>query len=167
MRFSIRHLLTVLALTAAWVGLWGSLSVANVLSGLIVAGAIVAAGFGTAGDGLVRPIPLARLMWRVLVDLTRSTIAVTKEVLTPTDHIEEGIIAVEMPPGWKRHQLLLTIAITITPGTAVVDADADNDILYLHTLYVGDRAETEALTKDLARLAEEALPPRNRTEATA
>ncbi|MEM7273190.1 MAG: Na+/H+ antiporter subunit E [Actinomycetota bacterium] len=161
---TIRRLMMILALTVTWVGLWRVVSVANVASGVIVATAIVATGVGTPGLGGVRPGALAKLGWTVFMDLVRSTAAVTREVLTPTDYTNEGIIAVEVPKGGRRHQLLLTIAITITPGTAVVDVDPQTGTLYLHLLYVEDRAKTEEHARNLVRLAFEALPPANRTE---
>lgn len=160
-----RRMVTIVVLVAVWCGLWGTVSVANVASGLVVAVAVLATGFGSGVRGAVRPVPLARLVWLVAVDLVRSTYGVASEVITPTDHTREAIIGVELPPDGRAHTLLLTVAITLTPGTAVVDADPENDMLYLHLLHVERRAEVEAHTKRLAHLACAALPTRTTAPA--
>ncbi len=164
---TVRRVVTVVALTAAWCGLWGSVTVANVASGLVVSVAVLATGFGTSGQGGIRWIPLLRLGWLVLVDLTRSTVDVAYEILTPTDHTEEGIIAIELPGASRHHHLLLTVAITLTPGTAVVDVDSDTGTVYLHLLHIDQRESVEAHTRRLANLACEALPVTDRAEVAA
>jgi multicomponent Na+:H+ antiporter subunit E len=161
-RITLRRVSTVIAMTVAWCGLWGGLSVANVASGLAVSAGIVAVGVGTPAQGGVRIVPLLHLLWLVLVDLIRSTIDVAIEILTPTDRTEEGIVAVDLPAGSNQHLLLLMAAITLTPGTAVVDADSDTGRLYLHLLHVDKRHATTNHARKLAQLACEALPPSDR-----
>ena len=96
--------------------------------------------------------------WLVAVDLVGSTITVVREVLTPTDHTEEGIIAIPLPPGSSDHLLLLFVAITVTPGTAVVAADPERSILYLHVLHCDRRRFVVEHVHELADLAVRALP---------
>ena len=151
------------ALTLVWCGLWGEVSVANVAAGLVVAVGVTILGVGTAGRGGIRPMPLLQLLWVVAVDLVRSTLSVAAEIVTPTDHTNEAIIAVELAPESRQHLLLLIIAITVTPGTAVVDADPDTGTLYLHLLQDSRRAETIEHVEKLARLACDALPVNRRT----
>ncbi len=153
-----RRIIMLIVLTAAWCGLWRDLSAANVLSGFALSLGILIAGIGTSGLGTVRPGALLRLSWHVIVDLTKSTWSVAFEVLTPTDYTEESVIAVPLPADSANHLLLLTVAITLTPGTAVVDVDADTCTLYLHLLHHDRAEETVAHVEELARLACEALP---------
>ena len=94
---SVRRVLAVVALVAAWCALWGEATVANVLSGLLVAGVVVASGAGTSAGGGVRLRPLARFAALVAVDLVVSTASVSKEILTRTDRTSEAIIAVRVP----------------------------------------------------------------------
>ena len=155
---TIRRTLMIGALTLAWCGLWGSVSAANIVTGVAISTALSFSGVGTPGRGGIKLAPLAKLAWLVLVDLITSTIDVAVEILTPTDRTEEGIIAVIVPKHSRQHLLLLIVAITLTPGTAVVDADPDTGTLYLHLLYIDRRASTVAHVEDLARLAAEALP---------
>lgn len=163
--FTIRRALTIGALTLAWCGLWRSVSIANIISGLAISMAIILLGIGTPASAGVRLVPLAKLGWLVLIDLVTSTIDVAVEIITPTDRTEEGVVAVDIPEQGRQHLLLLTIAITLTPGTAVVDADPDTGTLYLHLLHIDRRDQTVAHVEELAHLACEALPPMKETTA--
>jgi len=156
--FRPRRLLTLAALTLVWCGLWGEITAANILGGLAVAVAVTALGVGTSGAGGIRPIPLLKLLWLVIVDLLKSTVGVATEIVTPGDSTDESIVAVTVPPDSRDHLLLLIVAITLTPGTAVVDADPETGTLYLHLLHDDRRSATVEHVNELATLACAALP---------
>ena len=156
-QLTFRRAVSVVALTAAWCALWGSPSAANILSGLVVSAAATTLGM-PARRGGVRLVPLAKLIWLVAVDLVISTAVVVREVLTPTDFTDEAIIAIPIPPAGRVHLFLSYVAITITPGTAVVAAEADASVMYLHVLHADRRDEVEAHVLELFDLAERALP---------
>ena len=158
--FTARRLITVVALVLAWCALWGEVSLANVLSGTLFAVAVSVSGIGTAGRGGIRLRPLARFVGLVAVDLVTSTVTVAREILTLTDHTDEAIVAVNVPGDTRSHLLLLIVAVTVTPGTAVVDADPDAGIVYLHLLHADRRAATATHVQELAELACRALPTR-------
>lgn len=157
-RLTIRRLSTVAVLTFSWCALWGEVSTANILSGVLVAVLVSGAGIGTPGRGRVRLRPLLRFGRLVFVDLIVSTVSVAREILTPTDFTDEAIIAVPVPTETRAHLLLLIVAVTVTPGTAVVDADPDTGTLYLHLLHAERRDATAAHVRELAELACAALP---------
>lgn len=148
----------VLALTALWCGLWREISVANVVAGLVLSTAVLASGVGTPTTGRIRIRPTLRLIGVVLVDLVTSTIDVAREVLDPADTTDEAIIAVAVDDEARHHLLLLVIAITLTPGTAVVDADPDTGTLYLHLLHAERRDDVVRHVHRLSDLAGQALP---------
>ena len=154
---TFRRAVSVTALTAAWCALWGSPSAANLLSGLLVSSVAVTLGMPVRRGG-IRIGPLLQLIWLVAVDLVVSTGVVVREVLTPTDFTDEAIIAIPVPPAGRVHLFLSYIAITITPGTAVVAAEADASVVYLHVLHADRRDEVEAHVLQLFDLAERALP---------
>ena len=156
-RPAVADLISVVLLTAVWCGLWGAVSIANVASGLTVAVVAVHRRPVKSSTG-IRLAPLLRLGWLILVDLVASTVQVAREVLTPTDYSEEGIIAVVVPAASMAHTLLLTSAITLTPGTAVVEIDRDRSTLYLHLLHMDRRSQVEEHVVELAMLSVEALP---------
>ena len=154
--FSVRRLATVLALTAAWCALWGNISAANVLSGVLVS--TVASFAGSNVTGGLRLVPLLQLLWVVSVDLAVSTSVVVREVLTPTDYTEEAIIAVPIPVEARVHLLFLYIAITVTPGTAVVAGDDDASTIYLHVLHDDRRDDVVEHVELLVSLVTRAFP---------
>ena len=133
--------------------LWRDISWANLLSGLAIVALLLVTGLLKPTPMPLRIVPFANFIFLVVGDLLKSTWAVVYEVLTPTDYTEEGIIAVDVPPGSCDSFLMLTVAITITPGTAVVDVDREREILYLHLLHLDGRDEVEAHVLELAELA--------------
>lgn len=156
--FSLRRCITVVVLIAAWCAMWGSITVANVLSGFVVGTLVSVPVIGTPGLGGVRLKPLSKFAWLVTKDLVASTFSVAYEVATPTDYTDEAIVRVDLPGNSKSHMLLIVVAVTVTPGTAVVDVDPEEGRIYCHLLH-GDRAEaTAAHVEELAELACQALP---------
>ena len=153
-----RRLVTAAGLLVAWCALWGEATIANLASGVAIVVPVMALDIGTPGQGGVRAVPVLRLLALVLVDLVRSTLGVAREILTPTDHTEEAVIAVPVPIDTRTHLLLLVVAVTVTPGTAVVDADTDEGVLYVHLLHEQRRAAVATYVGELARLACLALP---------
>jgi multicomponent Na+:H+ antiporter subunit E len=157
---TLRRLLTIALLVGAWCALWGGVSFANVLSGALVAvAATVFSGVDRDAGGL-RIVPLVHFVWLVAVDLVVSTVQVGWEILTPTDYTDEAIIAVDTSAESRSHLLMLVVAITVTPGTAVIDSDADSGRLYLHLLHAEKADEIQRHVHRLAELACRALPVR-------
>jgi len=155
---NFRTAAVVVALVGAWCALWGSISFANVLSGLIVA--VPAMWFtGSQTNGrTIRIVPAIKLVWLVTVDLVKSTVHVVWEILTPTDYTDETIIAVETQLEARSHLLLLVVAITLTPGTAVVDTDPDTGRLFIHLLHAEAAPQVTQHVRRLAELSCEAFP---------
>ncbi len=164
--FRPRRIVLVAILAASWSALWGDLSWANALAGLAVGLAVVATGMCPPGRGSLRIGPLVRFTALVARDLVVSTIQVAREILTPTDHTDEAIIRVDVPADTRSHLLLLVVAITVTPGTAVVDADPDTGTLYLHVLHHNRHEQVRAYVARLAELACASLPGPSRLEVT-
>jgi len=153
-----RRLATLALLVIAWCALWGSVSVANVLSGTLIAvAATLFSGVDRTTGGL-RIVPLLHFVWLVAVDLVVSAASVAWEIMTPTDYTDEAIIAVDTDIGSRSHFLMLVVAITVTPGTAVIDNDGDTGRLYLHVLHAEKAPGIEQHVRRLAELACRALP---------
>lgn len=142
-------------LVVVWVALWGSVTVANVLGG-VLAGLLVL---------LTAPLPQVSLVghvrpWRVLVfvavffrELVVATVTVSRQVLTPTRRLHQAVVAVPIR-GFS--DLLVTLvgnAISLTPGTLTLDSDSDREVLYVHLLHDGDLEGTRAGMLRLERAA--------------
>ena len=129
----------VLWLTAVWVGLWGSVTAANVLGGLVLAGVLVLllplpSG---GGHGVVQPAALLRFAARFLADLVVSSVQVAALVLRPRLALRQGVVAVRVPGASEGLLTLLGNAISLTPGTLTLDVDRSSGTLYVHALDVG------------------------------
>ena len=155
---NVRSFVVVVGLVSAWCALWESISFANVLSGLAVAvPAVIFTGSQTNGR-TIRLVPATKLMWLVTVDLVKSTVDVVWEILTPIDYTDETIIGVDTQLEARFHLLLLVVAITLTPGTAIVDTDPDTGRLYIHLLHADAEPQVIEHVQRLAELACEAFP---------
>ena len=126
-------------LTAVWVGLWGSVTAANVLGGLAVAvGLVLLLPLPpSGGHGVVQPAALLRFGAQFLADLVVSSLQVVALVLRPRLALRQGVVAVRVPGASEGLLTLLGNAISLTPGTLTLDADLRSSTLYVHALDVG------------------------------
>lgn len=148
----------LVGLVVVWCALWGSFSVANVLGGVAIVVGLWLVGMGRPAAGRVRLIPLFKLIGLVVADLARSTVNVAKAVVRPRA-VDERTIVVELPDEAYDHLLLVVTAVTLTPGTAVVEKFDDPCRLRLHLLYGSDADDVEAHVHQLVALTNEAFGP--------
>ena len=142
----------VLWLTVVWVGLWGSVTAANVLGGLAVAVVVVVLlplpSPGT--PGVVDPRALLRFVAGFVVDLLVSTWQVAVLVLHPRGTLRQGVVAVHVPGASDALLTMLANAISLTPGTLTLDIDRHSSTLYVHALDIGPGPEgVRRLRQDL------------------
>lgn len=160
----------VLWLTAVWVGLWGSLTAANVLGGLAVAAVLVLLlplpdG---GGHGVVQVPALLRFGARFAADLVVSSAQVVALVLRPRLALRQGVVAVPVPGASEGLLTLLGNAISLTPGTLTLDVDLATSTLYVHALDVGDGPDgVRALRRGLRDQAAAAVRAVGTSEARA
>ena len=132
-----------IVLLVVWVALWGDLTVANVVSGVVVVALLAIVVPTSAAPGHVpNPVAMVVLGWHVLVDLVVSSLTVARAVVRPTP--ERTITAVLPVPLSTRSPLVASIvanAITLTPGTMTVDVDPDTFVLQVHVLGTVDADE--------------------------
>ncbi|MGI9579350.1 MAG: Na+/H+ antiporter subunit E [Microthrixaceae bacterium] len=150
---------------ALWVALWGDASIGNLIGGAAVA-TLLAVLFHPGRRerlGRLRFVAALRFSWYVIVSLTRSTISVAWEVLTPSDHSRPGILAVQLPSATPVVLTAVTTAVGLTPGTVVVDVGHQPTILYVHVLHL---TEPSKVRRDIARLEALALAAFGPSDAT-
>ena len=129
----------VAMLLAIWLLAWGSLSWANVLSGLAVALALLVAIPGIRRRShmpVVRPVALARLAVRLGRDLVVSNVLLTREVLAPRPRIRTGVVRVPLPECTDELLTLLANLVALTPGTMPVDVRRDPPEIMIHVLHL-------------------------------
>jgi multicomponent Na+:H+ antiporter subunit E len=142
----VRSTLFVLALAFIWVLLWGSASVANIASGVVVGTVIVLVVPGLRRPSRsrwppIRPFAILRFLGYVLVSTVTSNVVLTREVLSPSSRIRTGVIGVPLPQCSDELLTLITNLLALAPGTMPLELTHDPTELYVHVLHVGDVEE--------------------------
>ncbi|WP_439673677.1 Na+/H+ antiporter subunit E [Embleya sp. MST-111070] len=152
--------LLVVWLTAVWVALWGTLTVANVLTGVVSAVLmLVLLPLSPARDRLAfRPWGLVRFVLRFGLDLVVSSLRVAWQALWPGRLPRNSVLAVELTP---RSDLLLTLtvlALNVLPGSIVIEIDRGRSTtLFIHALGADTPAAVAAARRAVLRLAARAV----------
>lgn len=140
-------------LMAIWLLLWGSLTVANVVSGI----AVVALVMVIVPDARirqrpppVRPVAVARLVLRIAVDLFRANWVVTREILSSASAINTGVVAVPLPHCSDGLLTLVANVLALTPGTMPLEVTRTPPVIYVHILHLQD---LEAVRHDVTTLS--------------
>jgi multicomponent Na+:H+ antiporter subunit E len=141
-------------LALVWVLLFGRVTVAGTLLGLVVGLAV--AGFsrwtvarGAGEDRRARSIPspirlvrgsvaAARLLGFFLVELARANLELSRDVIRPNPEFHPAFVAFDVPELGPGETVLMAAMISLTPGTITVDVEREASTLYVHSLYAGD-----------------------------
>lgn len=155
------HFLHVLWLVAVWLALWSDLSIANVVSGTVVALAVIGT-FNTWRDGrlVFRPLRVTKFAAYFLYKLVEASFVVARTVITPRDRIRAGIVSVPLSGCSDAIATLIADAISLTPGTLTLDVRRDPLTLYVHVLHVNSVEDVHKEVRTLEVLAVEAFGSR-------
>lgn len=125
-------------LTIVWVLLWGDLSIANVLSGILIAIVSVRLLRMPVIDfhGHVHLPRLAHLLWRFAVDLVVASAQVARLALDPRRTPHSAVIAVQLRSHSDLYLTLTAQFCSLVPGSVVVEAHRITGMLYVHVLDV-------------------------------
>lgn len=152
------RLARLLWLVTVWLALWADLSVANVLSGLLVGGAVILAfDSWRPGRVIVRPAPALRFASYFMYQLAVSTLIVARTVVSPRARLRMGIVAVPLRSCSDAVVTLVADAISLTPGTLTLEVRREPLTLYVHALDVRDISVLQDQVRTLERLAIEAF----------
>ncbi len=141
----LRHQLPLLVwLVLVWVLLWGTFSWANLLSGALIAVVVTTLlplpTVETAGR--FRPMAFLRFVGRFVLDLVVSSVEVSRLAFRPGQH-QSAIITVALRTD---SDLLLTViaeALSLVPGSLVLDLDREHQVLAVHLVEVRDAEHLE------------------------
>lgn len=138
-------------LVALWLLAWGEVSVANVVSGLVLAGVLLAAfpPRRRRGHERVSVVGVTRLVLYVLGELVPSNVLVAREVVGRRSRIRTGVLAYQVEHPSDEVLSLMAHVIALTPGTMTVEATREPAVLYVHFLLLED---IEAARRRIARL---------------
>lgn len=150
----------VALLVGLWLLAWGQATVANILSGAVVAVALLAA-FPPASSDVQRPgvhLPsLAKLTWYVLVQLVSSNLLMAREILRRRPTVQPGVLSYRLQAPSEHVVTVMTSVIALSPGTMTVDVAADSTTIAVHFLFLHDAEEARAGLERLDQLATRAL----------
>lgn len=153
----MRLFLVNVLLAVLWIFLWGELSIYTLLVGF-VGGYLVLWLFTRVHGGLLRDaygqriVDLVRFSVYFLVLLVRSNLQIAWEILTPGFGMRPRFVRYDVTGLSETQLVALSNAITLTPGTLVIDARDTADgrkMLYVHSMYAEDR---DAAVRDLDAL---------------
>ncbi|MDQ2638880.1 MAG: Na+/H+ antiporter subunit E [Actinomycetota bacterium] len=162
MRAVVLRLSVLGGLILVWMLLWGSISVANFIGGLVVALVITLLMPlpVVPVEGKVHPLSLLRLVVQMTYWLVRSSIQVAWLAVKPGPQPVSAVLRAQFA---LKSDLVLAMAvnlINLTPGTIALEVDQARRVVYVHVLNAHtDRAihEFHAQMATLERLLKAAL----------
>ncbi|MER7456041.1 Na+/H+ antiporter subunit E [Micromonospora sp. NPDC126480] len=125
-------------LVLVWNLLWGAFSWVNLIGGLLVA-AVVLLFFPlppVTFGGRVRPRALLAFLLRFAAELVAASLHVARIAVQPGYVPCGAIIAVRLRVRTDLNLALTAEAISLVPGTLIVDVDRGRGVLYVHLLDV-------------------------------
>ncbi|HSJ44012.1 MAG TPA: Na+/H+ antiporter subunit E, partial [Euzebyales bacterium] len=147
-----RRVPTLVGLVLMWIALWGTLSLANLLTGAAVALAVMLFAHQIQPRPVQHLQPAAALQYlrTFAKQLIVANWQVIKAVLRPHE-IQPGILAVPLHHASDAVVTLVANSITLTPGTLTLETDRRGDvaILYVHAL---DLTDADGVREDIGEL---------------
>jgi multicomponent Na+:H+ antiporter subunit E len=147
----------LLLLVAIWLLAWGRFDAAHVVVGVVLA-ALLFAAFPMVPSGRrrivlsLRPVGVARLLWHVVVQLVRSNLLMTREIVSRQSRIRTGVIHYTLRAPSDLVLTLVANIIALSPGTMTVDATRDPRTISVHFLLLDDVSAAERSLAHLERL---------------
>lgn len=140
-----RKLPLLVALVVLWMMLWGSVTPLTILTGIVVALAVTGAFYLPPVElsGRFNPFWFAVFVVRVLAEMVVASFQVAAIAIGPRSRHRGALIKVDLH---TRSDFILTgtaLAVSIVPGSVVIEVDRASTVLYVHSLSVRTPAEVE------------------------
>jgi multicomponent Na+:H+ antiporter subunit E len=149
----------VIWLTVVWIMLWGNISFANVIGGLVVA-LLVLAIFPLPRlivGVKVRPIAFVTLLVRFLFDVVKASVHIAWVAVRPRAVPQSSVMVVQLVGREELFQTIVGLMVSLVPGSLVVDLDSRRRLLALHYFGVSDERKLEAARADVLALEQRVL----------
>jgi len=142
----IRNLMLNLFLAVALMALFGSFNLGVFLLGLVMGALLLTIYDLEAGKSiyLLDLIKLVRFAGYFLRILIKANVQVAWEIITPGFGMSPAIIRYPVAGLTPAQITMLAICITLTPGTIAAQLNETSGVLYIHGMYMGDRARAVA-----------------------
>ncbi|GAA4397012.1 Na+/H+ antiporter subunit E [Tsukamurella soli] len=144
----------VVWLAAVWVMLWGTLSPADMLAGVLVALLIlVVLPLPPAPvEGRLHVLSLLQLFGLLAAQMVRSSVQVAWFAVRPAAPPLSAVLRAKVSVKSDLVLTLLVDAMNLVPGTVVLDIDTDRRLLYVHVIGVGSEKGVRNFYRDTKRL---------------
>ena len=142
-------LLVVLVLL--WMMLWGSLTPLTIVTGVIVAVGVTRAFYLPPVElsGRFNPLWFAVFLARFLLELVKASFQVAWRALSPTPIGRSSVVAVQLLTRSDFITTLTAIAVSLIPGSIVVEVDRAGGILYVHAIGAAERDQIDKVRNDV------------------
>jgi multicomponent Na+:H+ antiporter subunit E len=132
-------------LVVLWLLLWGQVSVMSVLTGILLALLVTRLFYLPPVDfsGRFHVYWALAFAWHFAVDLVRGSVFVAWQAVDPRGVPVNSVLAVQLH---TRSDIIMTLtaeAISLIPGSLVVEVDRERSLLYVHALGTPDDAAAE------------------------
>lgn len=150
-RSLLRQLPLLVGLVVLWMFLWNQVTVLSAVTGVVLALLVTRVFF-------LPPVELSgrfHLGWAVVFlavfvkDLVVASVQVSWQALRPRGVRHNAIVAVQLHTRSDFIMTLVAEAVSLVPGSLIVEADRERSILYLHSLAVEDGDGVEAVRRDV------------------
>jgi multicomponent Na+:H+ antiporter subunit E len=156
LQWRLRHLrpFPLVWLTLVWILLWGTWSVGNVVNGLLLSAlALTVLPLPeVAIGGKLHLRSLARFAGRFGFDLVASSVLVAWQAVRPGPQAVSSVVAVQLRSDSEMLMTLTTEALTLVPGSIVLEVDVRTRTIYAHVLDAPDEAAVEAFRRRVLAL---------------
>ncbi|TDH19994.1 Na+/H+ antiporter subunit E [Segetibacter sp. 3557_3] len=136
-----RFLLNIL-LTLVWIALTGSFTYINLFFGFVISFFVL--WIISRGNPDKRYFTILfkviGFFFYFLYEMLKANFQVAYEVMTFNLHMKPGIVKMELDARTDLEITLLASLISLTPGTLVIDVSDDKKVMYVHGMYLEDRA---------------------------
>ena len=142
----IKQLPLLLVLIVLWMLLWGSLTLLTFLTGVLVAIVVTRVFYLPPVElsGRFHPLWFVVFLLRFAIELVKASFIVAAQAFSPKGPGRSSVIGVQLLTRSDFIMTVTAIAISLIPGSIVVEVDRAGGILYLHVL---GAASGEAIEK--------------------
>ncbi|MGO4613714.1 Na+/H+ antiporter subunit E [Nocardia sp. 2YAB30] len=141
-------------LTVVYVTLWGDLSVANLLAGVVV-GALIMVALPLPRvpvSGRLNPLPLVEVVVISAYYALESSLQVAWFAIRPAPPPVSGVLRVYLSTRSDLVLVLCTDVLNLIPGTMVLEIDRRRCVVYVHVLDVGSDVAVDKFYRTTRRL---------------
>lgn len=129
-----------LLLALVWVAMSGQVDVANLVLGFVFAFVVLYLLQRVIGRSayFAKSRLLVTFAAFYCVEVVRSNIRVTIDVITPSSRARPCVVAVPLDARTDIEITVLSNLITMTPGSLAIDVSDDRRVMYVHSMFVDD-----------------------------